>query len=237
MNVSKEPRKIRAMFGAIAHRYDLLNLTLSLAVDRWWRWVTARRLRPYLRDDLPVLDLCTGTGDLALALSRYSQVVGCDFTHGMLMRGVDKVQRRNLSRRVRFAEGDALRLPFPDSTFAAVSIAFGLRNLESYPAGLREMQRVLRPGGALAVLECSQPSLPVFKQIFLLYFNYILPRVGRLVSGDAAAYAYLPSSVEEFPRPGELSRVIEDCGFQGVRHRRLTGGVACLHLAEKPATG
>lgn len=176
MNVSKDSEKIRGMFGAIAPRYDFLNRALSLNLDRWWRRVAVRRLRPYLRSGVSALDLCTGTGDLALGLSRYCPVVGCDFTHGMLVRGVTKANRRGLSRRVRFAEGDALRLPFPARSFAAVSVAFGLRNLESYSRGLSEMLRVLRPGGALAVLEFSQPTLPVFKHFFLFYFNHVLPR-------------------------------------------------------------
>ncbi|HSR67948.1 MAG TPA: bifunctional demethylmenaquinone methyltransferase/2-methoxy-6-polyprenyl-1,4-benzoquinol methylase UbiE [Acidobacteriota bacterium] len=236
MQVSKEPGKIRSMFGAIAHRYDLLNHTLSLGTDIWWRWLTARRLRPYLRQDRPALDLCTGTGDLALGLSRYGAVVGCDFTHPMLVRAAAKTRRRRLQGRVRFAEGDALRLPFSDESFTAVSIAFGLRNLESYSAGLKEMLRVLRPGGALAVLECSQPRLPVFKHFFLFYFNHVLPRVGRLISGDDFAYTYLPTSVADFPGPRQLKALLEECGFRHVRHKLLMGGVACLHVAEKSGT-
>ena len=231
--VSKESKKIRGMFGAIANRYDLLNRSLSLGADQYWRWRVVRRLKHVFSNGSTALDLCTGTGDLAIQLARHGRVVGCDFTHGMLQRGHRKVERKNLDSRLRFVEGDALQLPFPEGRFSAVSIAFGLRNLESYRAGLKEMNRVLRPGGILAVLECSMPRLPLLRQLYLLYFKRLLPRLGRWVSGDPEAYSYLPASVDEFPSPEALAEMIEQCGFEAVEFARLTGGVAALHLARK----
>ncbi len=233
--VSKEAQRIRGMFGAIAPRYDLLNTVLSLNIDNRWRRITARRLDPFLSGDSVALDLCTGTGELALALSKRSRVVGCDFTHAMLVRGQRKLVEGNGHLPVRFVEGDGLMLPFRGNRFSAVTVAFGLRNMECYRSGLSEMLRVLKPGGALAVLEFSQPRVPLFRQLYLFYFTRVLPRLGRLVSRDSSAYSYLPASVREFPSPTELESLIESCGFVQARHESLTGGIASLHLAQKPA--
>ncbi len=155
------------MFGAIAPRYDRANRLLSLSVDRRWRRVTRRELERRLPSEPRILDLCTGTGDLALELSSVGSVVACDFSHPMLVLGKKKASRSATGRRVAFAEGDALRLPFPDRSFDAVSIAFGLRNLESYRQGLAEMHRVLRPRGVLAILEFTLPTLPLFRSLYL----------------------------------------------------------------------
>ncbi len=231
--VSKEPRKIRSMFGAIAHRYDLLNHALSMGIDLYWRWRVARRLRPFLNQHAPALDLCTGTADLALQLSRYSRVVGCDFTHAMLVLGRQKVRGKSLDSRIRFVEGDALSLPFADGIFSAVTIAFGLRNLASYRQGLQEMHRVLRPGGVLAVLEFSQPRIPVLKQAYVLYCKHVVTRLGAWISGDAVAYSYLPASVNEFLTAQALSRLIGECGFGALKSVPLTGGIAVLQLGRK----
>ncbi len=231
--VSKEPRKIRSMFGAIAHRYDLLNHALSMGIDLYWRWRVVKRLKPFLAQGDVALDLCTGTGDLAVQLSKHTRVVGCDFTHAMLVLGQKKVRGKKLESRIRFVEGDALSLPFPDASFSAVSIAFGLRNLASYRQGLEEMRRVLRPGGALAVLEFSQPRLPVLKQVYFLYCKHVVTRLGGWISGDAVAYSYLPASVDEFLSADSLGEMIGECGFGDVQCVPLTGGVAVLQLARK----
>lgn len=231
--VEKKSETVRNMFGSIAHRYDLLNHLLSLSVDRYWRWVTARRLGAALPVDPLVLDLCTGTGDLALLMARRARVVGCDFCHPMLVLGAGKATRNRLDGRVCFVEGDALCLPFASGQFHAVTVAFGLRNLEDYAHGLREMARVLRPGGMLAVLEFSQPRLPLFRQLYRFYFTRILPRLGRWISGSEGPYSYLPASVQEFPDPDHLDRLIQESGFTQVRHCSLTGGIAVLHRGEK----
>ncbi len=221
------------MFGSIAHRYDFLNHLLSLSIDRYWRWLTTRRLASALDKESLVLDLCTGTGDLAFSLSKRSRVIGCDFSHEMLVIGRRKAQEKALAGRVRFVEGDALQLPFESGSFRAVTIAFGLRNLAGYSEGLEEMFRILQPAGLLAVLEFSQPRIPILRQLYFFYFTRILPWIGERISGREGPYAYLPESVKEFPSPPELDQLILHAGFRSVQHERLSGGIATLHLAEK----
>jgi demethylmenaquinone methyltransferase/2-methoxy-6-polyprenyl-1,4-benzoquinol methylase len=230
----KESRKIRRMFGAIAPSYDRANHLLSLSIDRYWRRLTCRSLAPLLPADPMILDLCAGTGDLTLQLARLGTVVGCDFSHPMLVLGLEKSRRaRHSGEHIRFVEGDALRLPFLSGSFDAVTIAFGLRNLEDYDQGLREILRVLRRGGTLAVLEFSLPRIPVFREVYLFYFLHLLPRLGGWISGDGQAYSYLSRSVREFLEPKELERLLQEVGFSGIRHRLISGGVAALHLAQK----
>lgn len=221
------------MFSAIAPRYDLLNHLLSLNIDRRWRRLTRRRLELHLGTEPAILDLCSGTGDLALELSRLGAVVGCDFCHPMLVRGHEKVRSARLAGRIQFVEGDALQLPFAGGHFDAVTIAFGLRNLQDYREGLKEMSRVLSEKGILAVLEFSQPRLPLFRHLYLFYFLKLLPKLGGWISGDSQAYSYLPQSVREFPDPEALAELIREAGFNEVRFYRLTGGVAYLHLGFK----
>ncbi len=221
------------MFGSIAHRYDLLNHLLSASVDRHWRRVTRRKLAKLLPSGAKILDLCTGTGDLAIELSGCGPVVGCDFAHPMLVLSQGKIRRKDLTGKVRLVEADALRLPFPPGGFDAVSIAFGFRNLENYPAGLDEMARILRPGGWLAILEFSEPAWPIFRQIYLLYFKHVLPRLGEWLSGRPGAYSYLMQSVMEFPDADKLKLMLEKAGCASVRQFRLTGGIATLHLGQK----
>lgn len=233
--VDKEPRRIRDMFAAIAPRYDLLNHLLSFSIDRFWRRFTARQLGPRLPEDALLLDLCTGTGDLAFELSPAARVIGCDFCHPMLVLGREKTGNRGAESGVCFVEGDALELPFPSNRFDAITIAFGLRNLDDYGRGLREMLRVLRPGGWLAILEFSQPRIPVFRQVYTFYFTRILPRIGEIISGREGAYSYLCQSVREFPPPSQLAAALQEAGFTMSDQHFLTGGVAVLHLAQKPA--
>lgn len=223
------------MFSSVAHRYDLLNRLLSLNIDRSWRRITRRELSGVLPDPAYTLDLCTGTGDLALEMERCGPVVGCDFCRPMLIRGVSKAQELRLTSRVRFVEGDALQLPFRPGSFDALTIAFGLRNLENEVQGLGEMFRVLKPGGMLAVLEFSLPTIPGLRQLYLFYFTRILPRIGALVSGRDGPYSYLPDSVREFPNPDELRKRFQQAGFDSVRSRRLTFGVAALTMGRKPS--
>ncbi len=231
--VDRRAHKVRRRFGRIAPRYDLLNRMLSLSVDQHWRRRAHRRIAPLLPASPMVLDLCTGTGDLALQFSERGTVIGCDFCHEMLVIGLRKSRSRQLNGRVRFVEGDALQLPFRAGFFDVVTIAFGFRNLEDYPAGLEEMHRVLGNSGILAILEFSEPRLPVFRQAYRLYFTRVLPVIGRLVSGEEGPYSYLPESVLEFPDPGRLEGLILDAGFQEVRHFPMTAGIATLHVAVK----
>lgn len=233
--LNKESREIRGMFAAIAHRYDLLNRLLSFSQDRRWRRVCSRKLQGLLPESAVVLDLCTGTGDLAIELSRRNRVMACDFCHPMLVRGHQKVQATGRSGMIRFVEGDALQLPFSAGCFDGVTIAFGLRNLPDYHEGLREMYRVLRAGGTLAVLEFSQPTFPVLKQLYFFYCMRVLPRIGQGLSGEKGPYSYLPQSVREFPDPYKLETIIRQAGFASPRHYSLTAGIVTLHLAQRPA--
>lgn len=230
------------MFGEIAGRYDLLNHLLSLGVDVYWRWRTVRLVPP--RGDAPLLDVCTGTGDLALAYARAaadaSAVVGSDFTPQMLQLAARKAERRRMRRGVAapvsFVEADAQALPFADGQFQIVSVAFGLRNVADPRRGLREMIRVCRPGGRVAVLEFSHPRSRLFGAVYRFYFRHVLPRVGQWISGSRLdAYRYLPESVGEFPSGAELAAMLRECGLVEVQYRPLTFGIATLYWGTRPA--
>jgi demethylmenaquinone methyltransferase/2-methoxy-6-polyprenyl-1,4-benzoquinol methylase len=225
---------VRAMFDGIAPRYDLLNHVLSLNVDRWWWWRTARRFRHVLaRPDAVVLDLCCGTGDMTLALLRrrpaYSRpVLAADFSHQMLVRGAAK-----LSGQAAIAiEADALNLPLADNSVDLITTAFGFRNLANYRAGLDEFHRVLRPGGELGILDFSEPG-GVLGKLYAFYFRRILPAIGSRLSGVTGPYAYLPNSVHNFPPPEEMSEIMAAAGFHDVSWAPYTFGVAGLYRAVK----
>ena len=230
-------RKVREMFTQIAPRYDLLNHLLSLQLDRVWRARTARKLKPILcRPDAVVLDLCCGTGDLAFAMARNgkARIIGADFAHTMLARANAKSESAaELNGRVSFLESDALQLPFADESFDLVTAAFGFRNLANYEAGLREMRRVLNPGGTVGILEFTEPPAGLFGDFYRWYFRKILPKVGGAISGDAAAYKYLPSSVARFFRPEELCELMRGVGFKNVEAAVWTGGTVALHTGLK----
>jgi demethylmenaquinone methyltransferase / 2-methoxy-6-polyprenyl-1,4-benzoquinol methylase len=223
--------QVRAMFDAIAPRYDLLNAMLSLGIDRGWRreavaWAVAKGPRA-------VLDVATGTADLALALRRAAptaEVVGVDVSEPMLAVGRAKAARRGIEVRLEVADGAAL--PFADGSFDAVTIAFGLRNFGDIDAGLREFRRVLRRDGRLVVLEFPPPPGGVFGQVFRAYFTRVVPWLGGLVSGRRDAYAYLPASVMAFPAPEALADRMRRAGFRDVRYQLQTGGVSALHRGD-----
>jgi demethylmenaquinone methyltransferase/2-methoxy-6-polyprenyl-1,4-benzoquinol methylase len=220
------------MFTQIAPRYDLLNHLLSLELDRVWRARTARKLKAMLRrPDAVVLDLCCGTGDLAFALKKTGQarVIGADFAHTMLVRANAK-SAAEVGGAVPFLESDALQLPFADGSFDLVTAAFGFRNLANYEDGLREMRRVLKPGATLGILEFTEPPAGVFGGFYRWYFRRVLPKIGGAISGDAAAYKYLPSSVARFFRPEELCELMRGVGLQNVV---WTGGTVALHTGVK----
>ncbi len=235
-------RKVREMFTKIAPRYDLLNHLLSLQMDRMWRARTARILQPILdRQDAQILDLCCGTGDLAFALQRRARgkVWGADFAHPMLVRAEEKsaAEQRNKSSTwtIPFIESDALQLPFANESFDLVATAFGFRNLANYETGLREIRRVLKPDGTAAILEFTEPKPGWFGDLYRWYFRSVLPRLGGIVSGDRAAYTYLPSSVSKFLQSEELTELMQRNGFGGIQARVWTGGTVALHTAVKPS--
>jgi demethylmenaquinone methyltransferase / 2-methoxy-6-polyprenyl-1,4-benzoquinol methylase len=226
-------RRVRAMFAGIAGRYDLLNHLLSANVDKRWRRLVARELESSLGAGSRILDVACGTGDLSLALAETGEaaIVGLDFCRPML-----EIARRKASdeaRSIPFIEGDALRLPFADESFDAVTIAFGLRNLAGVAEGLSELRRVLKRGGRLAVLEFSSPVVPGFRAAFNFYFTRVLPRIGGLVSGSRGAYEYLPDSVSKFPDQRQLAGMMRETGFDRVEYRNLTGGIAALHTGTR----
>jgi demethylmenaquinone methyltransferase/2-methoxy-6-polyprenyl-1,4-benzoquinol methylase len=235
-------KKVREMFTQIAPRYDLLNHLLSLQLDRLWRARTAKLLRPVLsRPDVLVLDLCCGTGDLAITLTLKStaRVIGLDFAHTMLVRGREKsasLHSKNLAqlRPIKFVEADALRLPFADASFDLVTSAFGFRNLANYEAGLREIQRVLKPGGTIAILEFTEPPQGLLGDLYRWYFTKVLPRVGWLISGHQSAYTYLPKSVSHFFRPPELAALMTGVGYHSVEFREWMMRTVALHTGICP---
>ncbi len=226
--------EVREMFAAVAPRYDFLNHFLSLGRDVAWRRATARALRETLAKPGSVaVDVCCGTGDLAGALARVSagKVMGTDFCRSMLLRAREKFAAR--SPAAYFLEADTLKLPLADASVDVVSVAFGLRNLADYARGLDEMRRVLRPGGSIAILEFSQVRWPILGPIFHFYFHRILPQLGTWISGVAGPYQYLPDSVSRFPDQESLAAALRQAGFQNVRYRSFSGGIAALHLGQR----
>jgi demethylmenaquinone methyltransferase/2-methoxy-6-polyprenyl-1,4-benzoquinol methylase len=233
-------RKVREMFTEIAPRYDFLNHLLSLELDRLWRARAVRRLHPILqRPDARVLDLCCGTGDLAFALahSARAQIVGADFSHAMLLRAQNKsaarVRRANANTSLPFFEADALQLPFANATFDLVTSAFGFRNLANYEDGLKEIRRVLKPGGTMAILEFSEPPPGLAGDLYRWYCRRLLPKIGGLLSGNPNAYKYLPASVARFFRPEELAAQMTKAGFTSVKYELWTLDSVALHTAIK----
>jgi demethylmenaquinone methyltransferase/2-methoxy-6-polyprenyl-1,4-benzoquinol methylase len=239
--LDKREVRIRRMFGEIAPWYDFLNHLLSLNVDKRWREKTAK-LVPPLPDAGPILDLCTGTGDLALTYDRAAKgavpIVAADFCHEMLVRAARKAREAGAVSRVKFVEADAQALPFPADTFQVVTVAFGLRNITDTDAGLTEMVRVARPGGRIAILEFSKPRHWLLGRLYRWYFRYALPLVGQILCRNReSAYRYLPESVLKFPDYEELAAKLRAHGLTDVRYEPLTFGIATLYVGVKPSGG
>jgi demethylmenaquinone methyltransferase/2-methoxy-6-polyprenyl-1,4-benzoquinol methylase len=232
-------RAVREMFTAIAPRYDLLNHVLSFNIDRLWWNRTARAFRQILRrDDARVLDLCCGTGDMAFALQREAaqssaRILGVDFSRAMLERAKEKTRRRAAERSPDWLEADALKLPFSAAQYDLVTSAFGFRNLADYDAGLREIWRVLKPGGQCGILDFGEPG-GAMGALYTIYFRQVLPRIGTLISGVQGPYAYLPASVQRFPPPQEMLVRMKAAGFEDVSWTPYTFGIAGLYRARKP---
>jgi demethylmenaquinone methyltransferase/2-methoxy-6-polyprenyl-1,4-benzoquinol methylase len=224
------------MFAGVAPKYDLLNHLLSFNIDRRWRKALLRHLAPVLgRSDATVLDLCCGTGDVMLDLHAASKarIIGADFCHPMLMTARQKITAARSTPLV--IEGDALQLPIRDESVDGISIAFGFRNLANYTAGLRELHRVLKPGGLLAILEFSHPQSWFMKTAYGFYSRVFLPIIGGLISGSRDAYSYLPESIRKFPPARELQQMVEAAGFEQAQFEVLSGGIAALHTAVRSA--
>ena len=235
------PKKenVREMFDAIAPDYDRLNHLMSMNIDRRWRRRALRRIVD-TGGPLEVLDLACGTGDFSLAIARRMErlgvsghVSGVDLSEGMLAVMREKIAAAGLSERISVAQGDGESLPFPDGSFDRVTIAFGIRNFEDREQGLREMLRVLRPGGRLVILELSVPENRLVRWFYNLYFLHILPWIGGRISGDRAAYNYLPASVLKFPGRKAFLKTLQDCGFVAVSHKAFSLGICRMYTGEK----
>ncbi len=235
MAIDKRPTRVAAMFDAIAARYDLLNRLLSAGADRRWRTLAIRSLRLTGRES--VVDVCTGTGDVALAAAAAVpgalRVVGIDFSGEMLRLGARKLLARGHAHRITLARADATRLPLRTASLDAATVAFGIRNVEDPERGLAEMCRVLKPGGRLAILEFSIPASAAVRAVYLPYFRHVLPRIGRLVSGHGSAYTYLPASVDSFIPPATMLGRLAACGFRETTATPLTFGIVMLYTARK----
>lgn len=238
-NELKQKERVRQMFNRIAPTYDKLNHTLSLGIDRRWR----RKAVDALGKHFPpkggqgvILDIATGTGDFAMLLAKRlkpQHIIGADISEGMMAVGREKVEKAGLQDIISFQKEDCMKLSFPDETFDAVTSAYGVRNFEDLDAGLREMQRVLRPGGHLLIVELTPPPRFPMKQLFWLYAHVVMPLIGRIVSHDKSAYTYLPASMEAFPQAEQMEQILRGIGFARVEWKRFTFGISTMYLAEK----
>jgi len=230
---------VQAMFNTIAPRYDLLNHILSCNVDRYWWWRAARTFRHILaRPQSRVLDICCGTGELTLELAKAAcpagRVIGLDFCPAMLAAAKEKIARSAYGARIELVAGNAAALPFDDNTFDAVTIGFALRNVDSISAVLAEMRRVAKPGGRVVSVELAKPGLPVLRQVYKIYFERLVPFFGRLATGKAGPYGWLPESLRRYPHQREVSKIFAAAGLASIRCFELTGGIVGVHVGVKP---
>ena len=233
---SAKHEQVKDMFDAIAPRYDLMNRMMTMGIDKCWR----RRVVNFVASLSPtrILDIATGTGDLAIAMARRcpaAAVTGVDLSAGMIERGNSKIADAGLADRVNLSVADALALPFDDDTFDVVTAAFGVRNFEKLEQGYREMARVMRPGGAIVVLELTTPTSPVVKPFYSFYTKCVIPAVGKLVSGDSRAYTYLPESIRAVPARQDMLDIMSRAGLHNGRCISLTMGTCTIYIAYKPA--
>jgi demethylmenaquinone methyltransferase/2-methoxy-6-polyprenyl-1,4-benzoquinol methylase len=231
----EKSEQVEQMFDNIAPAYDTLNHRLSWNIDRYWRGKAVEALKAYAPKT--ILDIATGTGDFAIEQARrlpsVTRVVGADISEGMMRIGREKVMREQLQQVIMFQREDCTQLSFADDTFDAVTAAFGIRNFQDLEQGLREMYRVLRPGGVFCVLELTTPVAFPMKQLFRLYSHTILPVYGRLVSKDTAAYSYLTATIDAFPQGEEMMQILRRIGFATATFRRLTFGICTMYIAQK----
>ena len=225
--------QVALMFNNIAHKYDFLNHFLSFGIDKSWRKQSVKEMKK--KSPCDILDVATGTGDFALECVKLNPryIVGVDISTGMLVKGREKVSARNLDHLISLQEGDSENLEFGNNSFDAVTVGFGVRNFENLGKGLREIRRVLRPGGATYILEFSKPSKFPMKQLYYCYSFKVMPFLGRFFSKDSSAYTYLPESIREFPDGEDFLYELKNAGFVRVKALPLTSGVATLYVGEK----
>jgi demethylmenaquinone methyltransferase/2-methoxy-6-polyprenyl-1,4-benzoquinol methylase len=238
VTLDKAPDRIAGMFDAIAPRYDLLNRLLSAGIDRRWRATAIASLKLTGRETL--LDVCTGTADVALESRRSApaaaRVLGVDFSGAMLTHGLHKVRAAGETASIALVQGDAMQIPAPSGSADAATVAFGIRNVQRPDVACAEMARVLRPGGRLAILEFGVPRVPCLSRVYMWYFRTVLPRIGRLISGHNAAYTYLPASVGSFQPPESVMTMLRGAGFADVRADPLTLGIVYLYTGVRAPT-
>jgi demethylmenaquinone methyltransferase/2-methoxy-6-polyprenyl-1,4-benzoquinol methylase len=232
LNTSKK-EQVEDMFNSIAHKYDFLNRFLSMGIDKGWRKKAISYLKPLAPKK--ILDVATGTGDLALEAMKLNpdQIIGLDIAEQMLVYGREKIAAKGWTDKIQMLKGDSEELPFADNNFDAITVAFGVRNFQNLAKGLKEMNRVLKPGGRLVVLEFSKPSGFPYKQVYNFYFTYILPLMGNMVSNSKNAYTYLPESVKHFPEGAEFAAFLKDAGYKNIIVKPLTFGTCSLYIADK----
>ncbi len=233
---TSKKEQVAEMFDNIAHSYDFLNHFFSLGIDKIWR----KKALQILKKENPtsILDVATGTGDFALqgiknGVPATGKITGLDISNGMLEIGRKKISKRDLGDRIEMVQGDSENLPFEDNTFDATMVAFGVRNFQNLSAGLKDMNRVIKPGATCVVLEFSKPKKFPIKQIFGFYFKRIMPALGKLVSKDSRAYTYLPESVDAFPEGSAFIEIMHECGYQNCQQKMLFGGVASIYWGKK----
>lgn len=227
--------QVERMFDNIAHSYDRLNHWLSFGIDKHWRNAAIRSLKPFA--PRRVLDVATGTGDFALLSARKLQpehLLGVDISEGMLTVGRQKVKEAGMESVIEFRKDDCMALNLPDASYDAVTVAYGVRNFEDLERGLREMLRVLRPGGRLVIIELTSPVHFPMKQLFWIYSHLLMPLLGRIISRDRKAYAYLPATMEAFPQGEVMREVLQRAGYVDVKFRRFTFGLSTLYTAAAP---
>lgn len=231
----RKSEQVEQMFDSIAPAYDFMNRAMTMGIDRLWRAKAVRALAR--RTPHEILDIATGTGDLAILLARrmpHATVTGVDLSAGMVEIGRRKVADAKLADRVTLTTGDCLDLPFADSTFDCITVAYGVRNFADIAAGYRQMHRTLRSGGTLCVIELATPVNPLVLPLYRLYTRHLIPALGRLVSKDSRAYTYLPESIAAVPQREEMCRIMREAGFTDCRCRPLTFGTCCIYTALKP---
>lgn len=227
-------KQVEQMFDNIAHSYDLLNHWLSFGIDRKWRKATIDAVKPFVHDE--ILDVATGTGDFALLAFRRlapKKIVATDLSEGMMEIGRKKVEKAGMSSVIEFRKEDCMHLSFADNSFDVVTVAYGVRNFQDLDCGLREMRRVLRPGGHIVILELCTPMHFPMKQLFWIYSHVVMPLLGRLISKDGKAYTYLPATMEAFPQGEVMQGILKRAGYDEVSFRRFTFGLSTMYLAKK----
>ena len=230
----KKAVQVEKMFDNIAPTYDNLNHILSLGIDKMWRKTAINKLKPF--QPKRMMDVATGTGDFAIKACQMlnpDELIGTDISEGMMNVGREKVKQKGLERQISFAKEDCTSLTFPNNRFDAITVAFGIRNFEHLDQGLKEMHRVLTPGGHLVILELSVPVSFPMKQLYGIYSRYVIPTIGKMMSKDNGAYTYLPDSIKAFPQGEVMKEIIRKAGFSEVKFKRLTFGVCTMYFATK----